>query len=182
MISPDFSLEGVGSPIFSFKAKTLKDDYGLERFRIGVGNSTDYNDFTIISEGSYIEVPLDWTTYEFDLSEYEGQNIRIAINYVGNDSFVLQTDAFKVEGTLGVNENDILNFEYFYNPIFNILNLKSDEILKNIKIYNSIGQLVLDKSINNYVFATDLSLLPTSIYFVKVESQNGIKSFKLRVR
>ena len=182
MISPEFSLEGVGSPIFSFKAKTLKDDYGLERFRIGVGNSTDYNDFTIISEGSYIEAPLDWTTYEFDLSEYQGQNIRIAINYVGNDSFVLQTDAFKVEGTLGVNENEILNFEYFYNPIFDILNLKSDEIMKNIKLYNSIGQLILDKSINNYVFATDLSFLPTSIYFVKVESQNGMKSFKLRVR
>jgi hypothetical protein len=182
MISPEFSLEGIGSPIFSFKAKTLKDDYGLERFRIGVGNSTDYNDFTIISEGSYIEAPLDWTNYEFDLSEYEGQNIRIAINYVGNDSFVLQTDAFKVEGTLGVNENEILNFEYFYNPIFDILNLKSDEILKNIKLYNSIGQLVIDKNINNYIFTTDLSLLPTSIYFVKVESQNGIKSFKLRVR
>ena len=54
--------------------------------------------------------------------------------------------------------------------------------MKNIKLYNSIGQLILDKSINNYVFATDLSFLPTSIYFVKVESQNGIKSFKLRVR
>ena len=182
MISPEFSLEGIGSPIFSFKAKTLKDDYGLERFRIGVGNSTDYNDFTIISEGSYIEAPLDWTTYEFDLSEYEGQNIRIAINYVGNDSFVLQTDAFKVEGTLGVYQNEILNFEYFYNPTFDILNLKSNEILKNIKLYNSIGQLVIDKNINNYIFTTDLSLLPTSIYFVKVESQNGMKSFKLRVR
>ena len=182
MISPEFSLEGIESPIFSFKAKTLKDDYGLERFRIGVGNSTDYNDFTIISEGSYIEAPLDWTSYEFDLSEYEGQNIRIAINYVGNNSFVLQTDAFKVEGTLGVNQNEIINFEYFYNPIFDILNLKSDDILKNIKLYNSIGQLVLDKNINNYIFTTDLSLLPSSIYFVKVESQNGMKSFKLRVR
>ena len=75
-----------------------------------------------------------------------------------------------------------MNFEYFYNPIFDILNLKSGEIMKNIKLYNSIGQLVLDKNINNYVFTTDLSLLPTSIYFVKVESQNGIKSFKLRVK
>ena len=54
MISPEFSLDGIGSPIFSFKAKTLKDDYGLERFRIGVGNSTNYNDFTIISEGAYL--------------------------------------------------------------------------------------------------------------------------------
>ena len=70
MISPEFSLDGIGSPIFSFKAKTLKDDYGLERFRIGVGNSTDYNNFTIISEGAYLEAPTEWTTYEFDSVSY----------------------------------------------------------------------------------------------------------------
>ena len=58
--------------------------------RVAVGNSTDYNDFTVISSGNYIEVPTDWTQYEFDLSAYEGQTIRIAIHYVGNDSFVLQ--------------------------------------------------------------------------------------------
>ena len=102
MISPEFSLSGITSPIFSMKAKSVNDTYGLERFQIAVGTSTDYNDFTVISDGAYIEAPTDWTTYEFDLSEYEGQNIRIAIHYVGNDSFVLQTDSFKVEGTLGI--------------------------------------------------------------------------------
>ena len=182
MISPEFSLDGIGSPIFSFKAKTLKDDYGLERFRIGVGNSTDYNNFTIISEGAYLEAPTEWTTYEFDLTEFDGQNIRIAINYVGNDSFVFQTDAFKVEGTLGLGQNEILNFEYFYNPINDILNLKSDEVLRNIKIFNSIGQLVLEQNINSTIYSTNLNMLSTSIYFIKVEGKNGIKSFKLRVR
>ena len=154
---------------------------GLERFKIGIGNTTDYNDFTTISEGAYLEAPTDWTLYEFDLS-YEGQNIRIGINYLSNDKFVLQMDEFIVEGTLGFNENEILNFEYFYNPTYNILNLKSDEILKNIKIYNNIGQLVIDENINNSSFPTNLSMLSSSIYFVKVEGQNGIKSFKLRVR
>ena len=182
MISPEFSLVNVESPTLRFMAKTLKDDWGLERFKIGIGNSTNYNDFTTISEGAYLEAPTDWTLYEFDLSAYEGQNIRIGINYLSNDKFVLQMDEFIVEGTLGFNENEILNFEYFYNPIYNMLNLKSDEILKNIKIYNSIGQLVIDENINSSSFSTNLSMLSSSIYFVKVEGQNGIKSFKLRVR
>ena len=111
MISPEFSLSGITSPIFSMKAKSVNDTYGLERFQIAVGNSTDYNEFTIISDGAYIEAPTEWTTYEFDLSAYEGENIRIAIHYVGNDSFVLQTDSFKVEGTLGLGENEISDFE-----------------------------------------------------------------------
>ena len=182
MISPEFSLVNVESPTLRFMAKTLKDDWGLERFKIAIGNTTNYNDFTTISEGAYLEAPTEWTLYEFDLSAYEGQNIRIGINYLSNDKFVLQMDEFIVEGTLGFNENEILNFEYFYNPTYNMLNLKSDEILKNIKIYNSIGQLVIDENINNSSFSTNLSMLSSSIYFVKVEGQNGIKSFKLRVR
>ena len=164
------------------KAKSVNDTYGLERFQIAVGNSTDYNDFTIISDGAYIEAPTDWTTYEFDLSAYEGQNIRIAIHYVGNDSFVLQTDAFKVEGTLGTAENEISDFEYYYNPFNDILKVSSNENLRNIQIYNVLGQKIIEENINNYNHNINLSNLSTSIYFVKVESENGANTFKLSVR
>ena len=79
MISPEFSLNNISSPIFSFKAKSVNDTYGLERIQIYVGNTVNYNDFTMISSGNYIEVPTDWTTYEFDLSEYQDQNIRLRL-------------------------------------------------------------------------------------------------------
>ena len=182
MISPEFSLSGISSPVLSFKAKTLKDDWGLERFKIAVGNSTNYNDFTIISDGSYLEAPTDWTLYEFDLSAYEGQNIRIGINYVSNDKFVLQMDEFVVEGTLSNAQNEILNFEYYYNPSNDLLRLSSDEIIKNIQIYNVLGQNIIEKNINNYNHVLNLSDLSTSIYFVKAEGENGVNIFKLRVR
>ena len=58
MISPEFSLNNISSPIFSFKAKSVNDTYGLERIQIYVGNTVNYNDFTMISSGKYIEVPL----------------------------------------------------------------------------------------------------------------------------
>ena len=182
MISPEFSLSGITSPIFSLKAKSVNDTYGLERFQIAIGNSTDYNDFTVISDGAYIEAPTDWNTYEYDLSEYEGQNIRIAIHYIGNDSFVLQTDSFKVEGTLGINENEISDFEYYYNPLNDLLNISSSESLANIQIYNVLGQKVIEETIDDFNYQIDLSGLSTSIYIVKVESENGINTIKLRVR
>ena len=182
MISPEFSLSGITSPIFSMKAKSVNDTYGLERFQIAVGNSTDYNEFTIISDGAYIEAPTEWTTYEFDLSAYEGENIRIAIHYVGNDSFVLQTDSFKVEGTLGLGENEISDFEYYYNPFNDILNMSSSEKLSNIQIFNILGQKIIEEDINSYNHQINLGNLSTSIYFIKVESNNGVSTFKLRVR
>jgi len=182
MISPEFSLSGITSPIFSMKAKSVNDTYGLERFQIAVGNSTDYNEFTVISDGAYIEAPTEWTTYEFDLSAYEGENIRIAIHYVGNDSFVLQTDSFKVEGTLGLIENEISDFEYYYNPFNDMLNMSSSEKLSNIQIFNILGQKIIEEDINSYNHQINLANLSTSIYFIKVESNNGVNTFKLRVR
>ena len=182
MISPEFSLSGITSPIFSMKAKSVNDTYGLERFQIAAGNSTDYNEFTVISDGTYIEASTDWTTYEFDLSAYEGENIRIAIHYISNDSFVLQTDSFKVEGTLGLSENEIYDFEYYYNPLNDVLTMTSGEKLSNIQIFNILGQKLIEKEINSYNYQINLSNLATSIYFIKVESNNGAKSFKLRVR
>jgi len=182
MISPEFSLSGISSPVLTFKAKTLKDDWGLERFKIAVGNSTDYNDFITISDGAYLEAPTDWTLYEFDLSAYEGQNIRIGINYVSDDKFVLQMDEFKVEGTLSNTQNEILNFEYYYNPSNDLLRLSSNEIIKNIQIYNVLGQNIIEKNINNNNYVLNLSNLSTSIYFVKAEGENGVNIFKLRVR
>ncbi len=182
MISPEISLVNIESPTLRFMAKTLKDDWGLERFRVAIGNSTNYNEFTVISEGAYLEAPTDWTLYEFDLSTYEGQNIRVGINYVSDDNFVLQMDEFVVEGTLGLNDNEISDFEYYFDRFNNLLSISSGEILRNIEIFNMLGQKVVDEKINNYNHQLSLSNPSTSIYFVKVESDNGINTFKISVR
>ena len=182
MISPEFTIDGVSSPILSFKAKTLKDDWGLERFKIAIGSSTDYNDFVVISDGEYIEAPTEWTTFEFDLSEYVGQNIRVGINYVASDTFVLQMDEFIVEGILGLSENEISDFEYYYNSFNDMLNMSSSEKLSSIQIFNILGQKIIEEDINNYNHQINLGNLSTSVYFINVESNYGIKTFKLMVQ
>ena len=182
MISPEFTIDGVTSPTLSFWAKSITDQYGLERMRVAVGNSTDYNDFTVISSGNYIEVPTDWTQYEYDLSAYEGQTIRIAIHYVGNDSFVLQMDSFLVEGTLGVNDYEANNFEYFLNPTTRELNLSSTKIIEGLKIYNLLGQeIIFNDEINSNNYKINLSLLSQSVYIVNVMIDNKIERFKLQI-
>ena len=182
MISPEFTIDGVTSPTLSFWAKSITDQYGLERMRVAVGNSTDYNDFTVISSGNYIEVPTDWTQYEFDLSAYEGQTIRIAIHYVGNDSFVLQMDSFVVEGTLGVGDYEANNFDYFFNPTTRELNLSSIKIIDGLKIYNLLGQeIISNEEINSNNYIINLSHLSQSVYIVNVMIDNKIERFKLQI-
>jgi len=78
----------------SFWAKSYTDDYGLERFRVGVSTTgMDPADFTIISEGDYVEAPVeDWTEFTYDLSAYNGQQIYVGIQCVSNDAFILMID------------------------------------------------------------------------------------------
>ena len=44
MIGPEFTISGVSSPTLSFWAKSITDAYGLDRFQIGIGSSTNPDD------------------------------------------------------------------------------------------------------------------------------------------
>ncbi|MFW5628662.1 MAG: carboxypeptidase regulatory-like domain-containing protein, partial [Candidatus Cloacimonadaceae bacterium] len=90
LISPQV----LGGGEVSFWAKTYMD-YGLERFHLGVSTTgTDVADFTIISGPNYIQVPLDWTEFTFDLSDFAGQQIHVGINCVSDDCFIFWVDDF----------------------------------------------------------------------------------------
>ena len=63
-----------------------------------------------------------------------------------------------------------------------MLNMSSSEKLSNIQIFNILGQKIIEEDINSYNHQINLANLSTSIYFIKVESNNGVNTFKLRVR
>ena len=94
LITPQLSSAQFGE--VSFWARSYTDAYNLDRFQVGI-STTDTNpaSFTIISTGAYIEAPIVWTQYTYDLSAYSG-DIYIAIHCVSNDAFILMVDDFMV--------------------------------------------------------------------------------------
>ncbi|MBK6344320.1 MAG: choice-of-anchor J domain-containing protein [Bacteroidales bacterium] len=97
IITPKITVSG-GEQL-SFWAKSVTDQYGLERFKVGISaTGTEPADFTIISAGSYVEAPLEWTQFTYSLSAYEGQQIYIAINCISNDAFVFMLDDLVITG------------------------------------------------------------------------------------
>ena len=181
MLSPEFTVEDVNSPILSFWAKSITDQYGLERFQIAIGTTTDYNDFTVISDGNYVEAPLEWTQYEYDLSAYDGQTIRVGIHYVTNDAFVLQMDSFKVEGTLGINDFELNSKLNIYpNPSSGIFNINSEVDNGKYIVHNLLGQKIGNGDINIGTNSIDLTNMNNGIYFITIESSNNKKvNFKI---
>jgi len=88
---------------FTFWARTYTLNYP-ERIRVLIsttGNNPT-TDFTVISDGSYIELPEEWTYFSFDLSAYARQEVYLAINCVSTDGFFMMLDDISVEMNRGV--------------------------------------------------------------------------------
>jgi len=95
MIAPETNI--VAGDEVSFFAKSYTDQYGLERFNVAVSTTgTAPADFTVISGATYIEAPLDWTEYSYDLSSYAGQSVYVAIQCVTADAFIFFVDDFHI--------------------------------------------------------------------------------------
>ncbi len=95
LITPQLSSTNAFDEV-SFWARSYTDQYNLDRFQVGISTTdTNPSSFTIISPGSYIEAPIVWTQYTYDISAYTG-DIYLAINCVSYDSFILMVDDFTV--------------------------------------------------------------------------------------
>ena len=78
---------------FQFWARSVTANYGLERMKVGIyGGEGTISTYFAGSATEYVEVPVDWTKYDYDLTAYVGQTIQLAINCVSADAFALLFD------------------------------------------------------------------------------------------
>jgi hypothetical protein len=153
MITPRIHL-GTESAI-KFYAKSHTAQYGLERMRVGVSTLTNPipASFQYLTGPTYVEVPVNWTEYVFDLSAYDGQNVWIGIRCVSDDAFVFYVDDFSVHGMDGYVSNDENttpaittslsgNYPNPFNPETTIRFSVAKAEPVTIEIYNVKGQLV----------------------------------------
>ncbi len=150
MITPEFTLGDSGS--FNFMGKSITDQYGLERFNVLVSTgSTNPNDFTSISGGTYIEAPITWTQYSYGLDDYANQTIRVAIQCVSNDAFIFMVDNVEIDAPGGTPNNPevtpvisqlIGNYPNPFNPETSIAFSTKENGPVSIDIYNVRGQKV----------------------------------------
>ena len=179
IITPQIDLTAINAAQFSFWAKSFTDFYGLERFHVLLSTtSSNYFDFTVELSDGELQAPLEYTEYSYDLSEYEGQMVYLAIHYVAQDSFVFQMDDFLVQGNiLGIEDNLFNNFNHYITN--NNLVMSSSTSLENIQLYNLLGQQVLTKKLSNTNETINIASLDTGVYIAKVSIQGKSKSFKI---
>ena len=95
LITPQLTLTANCSISYSFWARSLSSSY-LEDFNVklsSVGNSV--SDFTTTLE-AVTSTPYSWTEYVYDLSEYAGQAIYLAVQRVSVGQYYLFVDDFEL--------------------------------------------------------------------------------------
>jgi len=133
----------------TFWARSYTAQYGLERFKVGVSTTgTNPSNFTIISGPNYIQAPVDWTEYTYEIEGYTG-NVYIGIQCVSNDAFIFLLDDVTVEGTPLEDPNvPVLatelqgNYPNPFNPETTIRYSVKETSPVTIEVYNLKGQLV----------------------------------------
>jgi len=133
----------------TFWARSYTAQYGLERFKVGVSTTgTNPSNFTIISGPNYIQAPVDWTEYTYEIEGYTG-NVYIGIQCVSNDAFIFLVDDVTVEGTpledpnVPVLATDLQgNYPNPFNPETTIRYSVKETSPVTIEVYNLKGQLV----------------------------------------
>ncbi len=173
-VSPLISLADVSNAKLSLNAKALTTQYGPDQFEIAVSYiGTDVADFDVISS---VIAPLEgYTNYEFDLSEYDGQDIYIAIHCTTNDGLLLLIDDFLVTGdtTVGVSDFNIANASVYPNPVVDTFNLdlssKFDANNVSVTITDMLGKTVMTF---NAASSYNISSLSKGVYMINITDGN----------
>ncbi|HET8838329.1 MAG TPA: choice-of-anchor J domain-containing protein [Flavobacteriaceae bacterium] len=178
LISPAIDLTSATSATLQWDAKA-QDAAFPDGYEVLVSTSgTDIADFTDV----LFSIPAETSTYSTrteDLSTYLGQTIHIAWRNNSTDKFILIVDDISVSGNLGIQENQIAGFEHFYDNATNMLNLKANEALSQIELYNILGQQVLSEKLSSNEEAVNLSALNTGVYLANVEVNGKRATFKV---
>lgn len=143
----------------SFNKVTVKRLVGNEW--VSVGNEG----FTKLLNGSF----------DFEVND----NDNCAIIYQAPGELVPEILSF--DGTTlskgSIETGKIFNIVAFPNPVTNTLNIETDLLVKNIVIYNDLGQSVLESKFKTI----DTSSLSSGMYFVKIMADEGTSYRSIKI-
>ncbi|MEM7187645.1 MAG: T9SS type A sorting domain-containing protein, partial [Bacteroidota bacterium] len=126
----------------------------------------------------------EWVSIDIPLTDFDGgdPSLRDALRQfvltvVGADSGtrkVFIDNIYLHQNTvLSTEDNNAVEIAAVPNPVINDLNLRSNESINQITIYNAVGQVVLQNAPNSSDVNLDVSQLQTGIYIARVATDSG---------
>ena len=173
-ILPELTIER-GS-VFSFWGREITTQYGAETINVGIYGSTDGTFASYLENGEAISVgTTTWEKYTFDLSEYAGQTIRLAINCVSDDIFGFMFDDIFV----GNPEDDTWDYTFTeVNSPYEITGL-TPEIEYEVQVQANCGDDGVSAWSASVVFMTKpLCEIPTNVAVADITTNSAVVTWE----
>lgn len=121
-----------------------------------------------------------FTDYPFDFGAQVFEELA-AINFYSasaNNEYYID-DVTLANGVLSTESFDTASFKIFPNPVSDILNIKSQDVVNNVSVYNVLGKLVHQSSPNTISPSIDMETYKSGIYFVEVTIGDSTQTVKV---
>ncbi len=126
----------------------------------------------------YLDNTTDTTYIDYDFfSPYASYKVTAVYN-IGFESR-MSNEAFLFVGVNNYNKNKL---KVYPNPATDVVNVKSDEWINSVKVYNYAGQVIVNEEVNNMMYQLNTSQYQSGIYFFRIETDEGIISKKIIVQ
>ncbi len=190
LITPHLDL-GENITELSFWARSYTTQYGPEQLRVCISTTgNDPSNFTPIVTDEIHGVPLDWTYYQYDLSEYADQLVYIGFNCISEQTFFLMIDDIIVSsdgGSVGNEQPEVIpaatelcgNYPNPFNPTTTIKFNINEGKKVSVNIYNIRGQKVKSLT-NDYYNAGTHTLVWNGTDNNNKNVSSGIYFFKMK--
>jgi len=141
---------------------------------------------TTIATFNFAAVDSGWVKKTYSLDTYAGSPVYVAFQeYVSdntNDGDAICVDNVYVGAPAGINNVENNTYVNIYpNPVQDFLNVNSSEEIVNVKLYNAIGQVVLNKLVNTDNLQINTSNYIPGMYLLTVETANGTITKKINI-
>ncbi|WP_379968051.1 T9SS type A sorting domain-containing protein [Epilithonimonas sp. UC225_85] len=95
-----------------------------------------------------------------------------------NSGYIVDNIIIKDMDQLAVNDMSKIQINIFPNPTSDFINIKSDEVINSIKIYDIKGSLIKTENNSDKAFKIDISSFAKGNYIISIETKSGIETKK----
>lgn len=89
------------------------------------------------------------------------------------------TAAVSCQTVLGTSDNTAIDFSYYPNPATNVVNIKSQNMMSEVEVYNVYGQLLHKGKLSGMEAQVDVSSYSSGTYFFKLKFDSAEANFKI---
>jgi hypothetical protein len=107
-----------------------------------------------------------------------GETLYVGVWRYGNaDNGQFMVSAY--DASLSAQSFNSHGFNYYPNPVKDVLNIQSKNDISNVTVFNLLGQQVMEQKASSTAVLVNMSSLPKATYVVKVTSQDAVETMKV---